>query len=154
MQDVFIRRAKSEDIKELASMCHSLWPQSTVDEHALELAPLLSGNPKGTLPATVFLAETVDGLAAGFIEVSARSHADGCDPSQAVAFIEGWYVKPEFRQRKIAARLLTAAEQWARDLGYKEMASDTWLDNIESQQVHTALGFELVDRCVHYRKIL
>jgi aminoglycoside 6'-N-acetyltransferase I len=154
VQDVFIRRAKSEDIAELASMCHSLWPESSADENVLELAPLLAGNPKGKLPATVFLAETADGRVAGFIEVGARSHADGCDPSQPVGFLEGWYVKPEFRKRKIGARLLAAAVQWARELGYKEMASDTWLDNIESQQVHTALGFELVDRCVHYRKIL
>lgn len=154
MQDVLVRRAKSEDISELASMCHSLWPHSTLDEHALELAPLLAGNPLGKLPATVFLAETADGQAAGFLEVGARSHADGCDPSRPVGFIEGWYVKPEFRRRKIGARLLTAAERWARDLGYKEMASDTWLDNIDSQQVHAALGFEVVDRCVHYRKIL
>jgi aminoglycoside 6'-N-acetyltransferase I len=34
------------------------------------------------------------------------------------------------------------------------MASDTWLDNLGSQSAHEALGFEVVDRCVHYRKRL
>jgi aminoglycoside 6'-N-acetyltransferase I len=34
------------------------------------------------------------------------------------------------------------------------MASDTWMDNEESQRVHTALGFEVVDRCVNYKKVL
>jgi aminoglycoside 6'-N-acetyltransferase I len=34
------------------------------------------------------------------------------------------------------------------------MASDTWLDALDSQQAHEALGFEVVDRCVHYRKNL
>jgi len=34
------------------------------------------------------------------------------------------------------------------------MASDTWLDNDVSQQVHQALGFEVVDRVVHFRKRL
>jgi aminoglycoside 6'-N-acetyltransferase I len=34
------------------------------------------------------------------------------------------------------------------------MASDTWIDNAESQRAHQALGFEVVDRCVNYRKRL
>jgi len=35
-----------------------------------------------------------------------------------------------------------------------EMASDTWIDRVTSQRVHEALGFEVVDRSVHYRKSL
>jgi hypothetical protein len=38
--------------------------------------------------------------------------------------------------------------------GCHEMASDTWLENLDSQRVHEALGFEMVDRCVNYRKRL
>jgi aminoglycoside 6'-N-acetyltransferase I len=34
------------------------------------------------------------------------------------------------------------------------MASDTWIDNEVSQRVHDSLGYEVVDRCVHYRKAL
>jgi aminoglycoside 6'-N-acetyltransferase I len=154
MEDVIIRSAEPRDIAELATLCHSLWPESTANDHALELAPLLAGKPKGSLPAIVFLAQTAEGHVAGFIEVGARSHADGCDPSKPVGFIEGWYVKPEYRRKKIAGRLLAKAEEWARNLGYREMASDTWLDNLSSQHAHAALGFEVVDRCVHYRKPL
>ena len=61
---------------------------------------------------------------------------------------------PEYRRRKVGALLLAAAEQWARNAGCQEMASDTWVDNLTSQHVHEALGFEVVDRCVHYRKRL
>jgi hypothetical protein len=32
------------------------------------------------------------------------------------------------------------------------MASDTWIDHTLSQRVHEAVGFEVVDRCVHIRK--
>jgi len=35
-----------------------------------------------------------------------------------------------------------------------EMASDTWIDHEESQLAHAALGFDVVDRCVHFRKQL
>ncbi len=34
------------------------------------------------------------------------------------------------------------------------MASDTWIDHIPSQKAHEALGFEVVDRCVNFRKRL
>ena len=54
----------------------------------------------------------------------------------------------------MGALLLAAAQDWARGQGCVEMASDTWIDNEESQRVHEALGFEVVDRCVHYRKPL
>jgi len=34
------------------------------------------------------------------------------------------------------------------------MASDALIDNDGSQRAHGALGFEVVDRCVHFRKQL
>ena len=61
---------------------------------------------------------------------------------------------PAWRGQRIGARLLAMAEEWAREQGCREMASDTWVDNAISQSVHEALGFEVVDRCVHYRKRL
>ena len=67
---------------------------------------------------------------------------------------EGWYVVGEARHSGIGRRLLSAAEDWARSNGCVEMASDTWIDNELSQTCHEALGFEVVDRCVHYRKAL
>ncbi len=90
----------------------------------------------------------------GFLEAGLRSHADGCDPAHPVGFVEGWLVKEEMRGQGIGQRLLEAAEDWARAQGCTEMASDTWIDNELSQRVHEALGFQVVDRCVHYRKAL
>jgi aminoglycoside 6'-N-acetyltransferase I len=34
------------------------------------------------------------------------------------------------------------------------MASDALIENEESQRAHEALGFDVVDRCVHFRKRL
>jgi aminoglycoside 6'-N-acetyltransferase I len=34
------------------------------------------------------------------------------------------------------------------------MASDTWIDQEESIDAHEGVGFEVVDRCVHFRKWL
>jgi hypothetical protein len=50
--------------------------------------------------------------------------------------------------------LLAKAEGWARSHRCVEMASDAIIDNELSQRAHEALGYEVVDRCVHYRKRL
>jgi aminoglycoside 6'-N-acetyltransferase I len=141
-------------VAELAQLRHSLWPDASVDDHARELGPLLAGKTPGTMPAIVLVAQAPDGSIVGFIEAGLRSHADGCDSSHPVGFVEGWYVIAACRRQNIGARLLAEAEEWARNEGCREMASDTWLDNIDSQHVHEALGFEVVDRCVNYRKRL
>jgi len=138
----------------MAKLFHCLWPDGSVAEHAKELAALLAGNFPGPLPGIVLLAEELGNEVVGFIEVNLRSHADGCNPSRPVGYIEGWYVAPAYRRRRVGAKLVAAAEVWVRNEGCTEMASDAWLDALDSQHAHEALGFEVVDRCVHYRKDL
>jgi aminoglycoside 6'-N-acetyltransferase I len=154
MEQLVVRRAELEDLSEVAEMCHRLWPEAGAAEHAEDMAPLLAGKPPGALPAVVLLAQESKSRIVGFIEVGLRSHADGCKSFRPVGYIEGWYVVPAYRRRKVGARLVAAAEEWARNQGCSEMASDTWLDAFDSQRAHEALGFEIVDRCVHYRKYL
>ena len=152
--EVRIRQARAADCDRLAQLREALWPNTSAAEHARELEPILAGNTPGAMPLINFVAETADGTLAGFAEVDIRSHADGCDPAHPVGYLEGWYVAEEFRGTGIGRRLLSAAEDWARSHGSVEMASDTWIDNALSQSCHEALGFEVVDRCVHYRKAL
>ena len=150
-----IRPAQPSDIPQLAPMLHALWPQSSDDHHAHELSLILGGRASSvvTLPITIFVAETNRKLV-GFVEVDLRSHADGCDPKQPVGYIEGWYVAETHRHRGVGKRLIAAAEAWARSHNCVEMASDALIDNHTSQRAHETLDFEVVDRCVHYRKRL
>ena len=106
------------------------------------------------MPLIILVAEAIDGKLVGFLEVDLRSHADGCNPSQPVGYIEGWYVAEDHRHRGVGKKLLGNAEDWARSQGCVEMASDAIIDNELSQRAHEALGYEVVDRCVHYRKKL
>jgi aminoglycoside 6'-N-acetyltransferase I len=131
----------------------ALWPDGTVEEHDAELARLLAGEPVTTLPLQILVAEA-DAQIVGFCEVGLRSHADGCDPQRPVAYVEGWYVATDRRRQGIGRALVAAAEEWGRAHGCTEIASDTWLDHEVSQRAHEALGFVVVDRCVHYRKTL
>ncbi len=135
-------------------MFHALWPDASVEEHARDLGPLLDGKAPGVLPATILVAVSPDGRCVGFVHAGLRSHADGCDPARPVGYLEGWYVTKEYRRKKVGTLLVAAAEEWARSQGCVEMASDTWLDNPDSQRAHETLGFEVVDRCVNYRKKL
>lgn len=152
--DIRIRVAHPSDCEQLAHMRHSLWPDATVEEHARELIPVLAGKASLPTPTVTLVAQAPGQELLGFLEAGLRSHADGCDPSHAVGFIEGWYVAHNHRNQGLGRKLLAAAEDWARGQGCVEMASDTWIDNDTSQRVHEALGYEVVDRCVHYRKTL
>ena len=138
-----IRPARDSDQHELARMRALLWPDSSDEE-------CVSGN----LPSINLVDEDDEGRLIGFIEVGLRSHADGCDPARPVGFVEGWFVHERFRKLGVGRALMRAAEEWARAQGCREMASDTWIDHEDSQHAHEALGFEVVDRCVHYRKAL
>jgi aminoglycoside 6'-N-acetyltransferase I len=92
-----------------------------------------------------------DGQPIGFAELSTRSHADGCD-SDAVAYLEGWFVESSFRRKGAGRALVNAAEQWARNQGCTEFASDTEIDNGASAGAHKALGFVEVSRLISFRK--
>jgi aminoglycoside 6'-N-acetyltransferase I len=154
MSEARIRLGVPTDDEQVARLCEALWPENSWQEHRDEITPILSGKPRATLPSAIFVAEITDGTLAGFLEVGLRSHADGCDTRQPVGFVEGWFVKESMRRRGVGAQLLAAAEDWARFQGCVEMASDTWIDSSLSQRVHEMLKFEVVDRCVHYRKAL
>ena len=151
---VHIREATPADRDQLALLREALWPDTMVAEHACELEAILAGETPGSMPLVNFVAEAGDGRLLGFAEVDLRSHADGCNPARPVGYLEGWYVVQEARRSGIGRRLLSVAEDWARSHGCIEMASDTWIDNELSQSCHEALGFQIVDRCVHYRKTL
>ena len=127
-------------------MRDALWPDQTADDMAAWLA---------RSDAAVLVAERVSGGGGlcGFAEVGARSIAEGCTTTP-VAYLEGWYVDPDVRRQGIGAALLQAVENWERRAGYRELASDTELTNLVSQQVHERLGFTEVERAVEYRKAL
>lgn len=101
----------------------------------------------------VFVAERTDGSLVGFIEVGTRPYAEGCETSP-VAFIEAWYVAEEVRRQGVGRGFFEAAENWAREQGLSEIASDTLIDNEVSIAAHKALGYEEVERIVCFRRRL
>jgi len=126
VDSIQIRAARLSDLDQLATLCEALWPESPAEEHAQELGLILGGKSALvlTMPHLIFVAEAIDGTLAGFLEVDLRSHADGCNPSRPVGYIEGWYVSENHRQCGVGKKLLAKAEDWARSHKCAEMASD------------------------------
>lgn len=56
-----------------------------------------------------------------------------CHP---VGYLEGIYVRPEYRRQGWARRLLEAGQDWARSLGCREFASTCSLNNTGSIDFH------------------
>ncbi|HEY0782204.1 MAG TPA: GNAT family N-acetyltransferase, partial [Thermoanaerobaculia bacterium] len=98
MSDIRVRPAIPSDRAALSHLRHALWPNASVDEHATELASLLTGKWPGAMPLAIFVAETPARELVGFAEVDLRSHADGCDPQQPVGYLEGWFVAEGHRR--------------------------------------------------------
>jgi aminoglycoside 6'-N-acetyltransferase I len=154
MVKVRVRPSGPGDEYPLAELRQALWPWASVLEHQEEVRAILSGKPRGTLPLAILVAEDDDHTLVGFLEVGLRSHAESCDPSRPVGYVEGWYVVDSCRRQGVGSQLMAAAQDWARAQGCLEIASDSQLDNEVSQRAHAALGFDEVERSVNYRKVL
>jgi aminoglycoside 6'-N-acetyltransferase I len=143
-----IRLVQPTDYAEWLRMRRTLWG-GAVEEHTHDMDTYFATLQGGI----TFVVESTGGGLCGFIEVSLRNYAEGCQTSP-VAYIEGWYVDEESRRRTLGTRLVQAAEAWAKRHGLKEIASDTQIDNTVSIQAHKVLGYEEVERIVCFRKAL
>ncbi len=143
-----IRRATQEDKSDWLRMRQGLWPEAPIEYLDYDLDDKLA-NPN----YAVFVASDADGKRVAFIETGLRDYAEGCETSP-VGYIEAWYVDEHLRGQKLGRELIQVAEQWSREKGCVEMASDTWLDNETSIAAHLKLGYEEAERLVHFVKRL
>lgn len=143
-----IRRAAPEDKQEWIRMRQGLWPDAPLEYLNFDLDELLA-DPD----AAVFVASDSHGQLIGLIEAGLRAYGEGCETTP-VGYIEAWYVDPHVRGQKLGRELVQIAEQWAREKGCTEMASDTWLENDVSIAAHLKLGYWEAERLVHFVKRL
>lgn len=136
-----------QDLTIAAGLAAELWPEHTAEALAQELAGVLSGG------GAVFLAEEA-GTPAGFAQCQLRrDYVEGTSASP-VGYLEGIYVRAEYRGRGLARSLLAACEAWAGEQGCREFASDCELGNDASLAFHLASGFREANRIICFVKAL
>ena len=143
-----IRRATAEDKPEWLRMRQGLWPEAPIEYLDYDLDEILADDQQA-----VFVAAGADGSLVAFIEAGMRSHVEGCETSP-VGYIEAWYVDEHVRGQKLGREMVRVAENWAREKGMAEMASDTWLENEVSIAAHLKMGYWEAERLVHFVKRL
>jgi aminoglycoside 6'-N-acetyltransferase I len=143
-----IREVRPGDHADWLRMRRSLWDDCPEDRRVREMEEI-----RGSDTEIAFVAERPGGGLCGFVEVSIRPWAIGCD-ARPVGYIEGWYVDEDVRRRGVGRALVEAAEVWARSRGYRQMASDAELWNDVSHQAHGAIGYQETARLVLYKKDL
>jgi aminoglycoside 6'-N-acetyltransferase I len=143
-----IRRATYEDKADWLRMRRGLWPEAPVEYLTYDLDDRLADPDYA-----IFVASEADGKLVAFIEAGLRDYGEGCETSP-VGYIEAWYVDEHIRGQKLGRELIHTAEQWARERGMYEMASDTWLENETSIAAHLRLGYQEAERLVHFVKRL
>lgn len=150
-----IRPVQPSDADEWLRLRMALWPDATPDKEAQEIAHFLAVPARPALPTlhAVFVCPRTEAGLCGLVEVSIRPYADGCETTD-VGYLEAWYVDPDARGQGIGRALVTAAEEWARNQGCREMASDTDLTNYVSQAAHQQLGYVETGRVVQFCKVL
>jgi aminoglycoside 6'-N-acetyltransferase I len=148
-QNYRVREVTANDASEWFRLRKLLWDESSDDEHRMEMLDIYEHHET----QLVLVAETDGGKLVGFLEASIRPFVEDCHTDH-VGYLEGWFVKPEYRNRGIGRRLVKTAEDWARGKGCTEMASDSEIGNDLSLTAHQNLGYEETSRLVHLRKDL
>ena len=141
-----VKQAKPGDAMTLAELAMKLWKGHSIKELSKMFDDLISGDN-----AVCFL-QYVDGKAIGFAQCRLRyEYVEGTD-SSPVGYLEGIFVEDAYRKHGHAKTLLRACEAWAKEKHCTEFASDCELENDDSLRFHTAMGFEVANRIICFRK--
>jgi aminoglycoside 6'-N-acetyltransferase I len=143
-----IKAATLQDTKAAAHLALLLWPDHTLEEFIQEMTHIIA-QPD----AKVFLYYH-EGETVGFAQCQLRyDYVEGTS-SSPVGYLEGLYVKEDFRKLGFAKKLVNACENWAKKRDCHEFASDCELKNEESLAMHLKLGFSEVNRIICFKKDL
>ena len=142
-----LKIAEKEDVPVAAELAGMLWPHHSREELEGELLSFIESG------GMVFL-WMEEGNPVAFAQCGIRTDYVEGTHGGAIGYLEGIFVLEKFRRRGIGKVLLTACEEWAKEQGCEEFASDTELDNAEGLSFHSGAGFYEVNRIVCFVKNL
>jgi aminoglycoside 6'-N-acetyltransferase I len=142
-----ITKVTQDDFNEWLDLALELWPDYSAAEMQKILTTILQ-SPK----EAGFLVKDADERAIAFMNLSLR-HDYVPDATQSpVAYVEGIYVKEEYRKQGVGTELIRYAEQWALEQGCIELALDALLENTAGHEFYAKIGFREVERVVFFIK--
>ena len=143
-----IDKISENNIYELAGLFIELWPEGNLPEELKNCQYILNSEKE-----TCFLAVHEDVYVA-FIYMNLRfNYVEGTSTSP-VAYVEGIFVKPQYRSQGIGKKLMEIGTAWGLEKGCSELASDTEWNNENSIKFHEKMGFRETNRIVNFaRKI-
>ena len=148
MEDIMIYKASLNDINIVAKMVNIMWSNHTLDELKKEFKKIIASEN-----SVVFI-KYKEGQPIGFAQCQLRhDYVEGTKESP-VGYLEGIFIKEEYRNRGYAKELLKTCEQWSLEKGCTEFASDCELINDTSLKFLLNMGFKEVNRIICFTKKL
>ena len=141
-----VKKASKKDIKILADLAIKLWPSHTIEELVSDFENLSKDNR-----AKCFI-KYHEGVPVGFAHCGLRYDYVEGTTSSPVGYLEGIFVEPQFRNLGFAKELITACEEWAKQKGCLQMASDCELTNVGSYNFHNKIGYSEANKIVCFKK--
>ena len=143
-----ICKATKEDATKIAKLAIQMWEDNIVEDLAEEFAEMVENDE-----AVIFLL-VEDGQPIGFAQCQLRhDYVEGTD-SSPVGYLEGIFIESAYRNQGYAKQLLNKCEEWAKEKGCREFASDCELDNEGSLAFHLKMGFAEANRIICFTKEL
>lgn len=143
-----VYKAAKADLNMLAGFAMLLWPEHTLEELKNEFLDIIDCED------AVFYIITNEDQPIGFAQCQLRHDYVEGTASSPVGYLEGIFIKEEYRNNGYARRLLQECERWALEKGCKEFASDCELSNEVSLNFHLNMGFAEANRVICFTKKL
>lgn len=143
-----VYKAVRKDASVIAGLAIQMWQNHTIEDLAEEFLHIIESED-----GAIFLKQ-IDGRAAGFAQCQLRHDYVEGTKSSPVGYLEGVFVLPEYRKQGLALELLRACENWSKEQGCSEFASDCELVNEDSLNFHIKAGFTEANRIICFTKKL
>ena len=143
-----IFKISQDQAYEVAKLAVEMWQDNTIETLTEEFKDIIKDDNNA------IFGYKQDNQIVAFCQVQLRfDYVEGTEYSP-VAYLEGIFVKQNYRRQGIARMLVEYAEKWARNKNIKEFASDCEITNLESFEFHKKLGFIETNRIICFTKKL
>ena len=143
-----IRKANLNDLPILTQLVLERYPHYAADKTYYDLGKMM------TADQSIFFLAFSEETPVGFAQCQLRYDVVEGTETSPVGYMEGIYVKADFRTQGYAGRLMSACEKWAKEEGCMEFAGNCEVNDEDGHMFYSKFGFKEVKRIVCFAKFL